>query len=311
LRSLLARLGLRARSLLKPAVDAVAGALTVLLLKLVRRTDLDRISGFGGRAMRRLGPWLPEHRTGRANLAAALPDLTRAEIEDILLGAWENLGRLGAEYAHLDRLWDYREDARKSGRVEIPEASIERFRQLRDDGKPALLFSAHLANWELAAVAAAAQGLDTAILYRRPNIGDVADAIQKIRAVNMGTLISTSGVDAVFKVAAALERGAHVGLLVDQHFSRGVDVTFFGRPCKANPMLARLARRFECPIHGARVVRLPENRFRLEITEEMIPARDAHGQIDVAPTMQRVTAVVERWVREHPEQWLWQHRRWR
>jgi Kdo2-lipid IVA lauroyltransferase/acyltransferase len=311
LRSLLARLGLRARSLLKPAVDAVAGALTVLLLKLVRRTDPDRISGFGGRAMRRLGPWLPEHRTGRANLAAALPDLTRAEIEDILLGAWENLGRIGAEFAHLDRLWDYREDARESGRVEVPAATMERFRQLRDDGKPALLFSAHLANWELAAVAAAAHGLDTAILYRRPNIGDVADAIQKIRAVNMGTLISTGGLDAAFRVTAALERGAHLGLLVDQHFSRGVDVTFFGRPCKANPMLARLARRFECPIHGARVVRLPGNRFRLEITEEVVPVRDAHGQIDVAPTMQTVTAVVERWVREHPEQWLWQHRRWR
>jgi KDO2-lipid IV(A) lauroyltransferase len=297
--------------LLKPVVDAVAGALTVLMLKLVRRTDPDRISGFGGRAMRRFGPWLSEHRTARANLVAAFPEKSGAEIDQILAGCWENLGRIGAEYAHLDRLWDYREGAGGTGRVEVPADSVERFVRLRADGKPALLFSAHLANWELPAVAAAAHGLEAAILYRRPNIGDVADAIQKIRAVNMGTLISTSGFDAAFRVAAALERGAHVGLLVDQHFSRGVDVIFFGRACKANPMLARLARRFECPIHGARVVRLPGNRFRLEITEEIIPVRDAHGQIDVAPTMQMVTAVVESWVREHPEQWLWQHRRWR
>jgi Kdo2-lipid IVA lauroyltransferase/acyltransferase len=310
-RRVIARLALRTRSLLKPAVDAAAGALTVLLLKAVRRTDPDRISAFAGRMMRRVGPWLPEDRTGRANLAAAFPEKTRAEVEAILAGAWENLGRIGAEYAHLDRLWDYREGVPTTGRVEVPAVSVERFVRLREAGKPALLFSAHLANWELPAVAAAAHGLDTAILYRRPNIGDVADAIQKIRAVNMGTLISTSGFDAVFKVAAALERGAHVGLLVDQHFERGVEVTFFGRRCKANPMLARLAHRFDCPIHGARVVRLPGNRFRLDLTEAIAPARDAQGRIEIAATMQIVTSVVEGWVREHPEQWLWQHRRWR
>jgi KDO2-lipid IV(A) lauroyltransferase len=311
LRSLIARLALRARSLLKPAVDAVAGTLTVLLLKAVRRTDPDRISAFAGRAMRRLGRWLPEHRTGRDNLAAAFPEKTPAEVEEILAGAWENLGRIGAEYAHLDRLADFRQGTLGTGRIEVPAAWLECFRQLRDDGKPALLFSAHLANWELQAVAAASHGLETAILYRRPNIGNVADAIQKIRAVNMGTLISTSGFDAAFRVAAALERGAHVGLLVDQHFSRGVEVIFFGRRCMANPLLARLARRFECPIHGARVVRLPGNRFRLDVTEAIAPARDAQGRIEVAPTMQIVTSVVEDWVREHPEQWLWQHRRWR
>src|SRR5689334_24095643 len=48
----------------------------------------------------------------------------------------------------------------------------------------------------------------------------------------------------------ALERGAHVGILVDQYYSRGVPVTFFGRQTLANPLLARLARHFDCPIHG-------------------------------------------------------------
>lgn len=311
MRSLLARLALRTRASLKPVGDAIAGALTVLMLKAVRRTDPDRISEFAGRMMRRLGPWLSEHRIGRANLIASFPEKTAAEIDEILAGAWENLGRIGAEYAHLDRMWDYREGAPAAGRIEFGADSIERFLQLREDGKPALLFSAHLANWELPAAFAAANRLETAILYRRPNIGDIADAIQKIRALNMGTLISTSGFDAPFRVAAALERGAHVGLLVDQHFSRGVDVIFFGRRCKANPLLARLARRFDCPIHGARAVRLPDNRFRLELTEAIAPARDAQGRIEIAPTMQIVTSVVEGWVREHPEQWLWQHRRWR
>ena len=75
---------------------------------------------------------------------------------------------------------------------------------------------------------------------------------------------------------------------------------------------AQLARLVECPIHGARMVRLPgRDRFRIDITEEIAPARDADGKVDVEPTMQVITSVVEGWVREHPEQWLWVHRRWR
>jgi len=41
------------------------------------------------------------------------------------------------------------------------------------------------------------------------------------------------------------------------------------------------------------------------------PVRDAQGRIDVQGTMQAITDVVEAWVREHPQQWLWLHRRWR
>ena len=100
-------------------------------------------------------------------------------------------------------------------------------------------------------------------------------------------------------------------MLVDQHYGRGVEVTFFGRKCLTNPLIAMLAREIECPIHGTRVIRLPGNRFAGEISEEVAPVRDAQGRIDVAGTMQAITAVVEGWVREHPEQWLWVHRRWR
>ena len=260
--------------------------------------------------MRTLGPWLAEHRVGQANLRAAFPEKSADEIERILDGVWENMGRIGAEYAHLDRIWDYDPQHPAAGRIEASPESIARFLALRDDGKPALIFAAHLANWELPAVAAAAYGVESAVLYRRPNVADVADMIQQIRAINMGKLIPTTP-DAVFKIASELERGAHVGMLVDQHFERVVDVTFFGQRCKANPMLARLARHFDCPIHGARVIRLPGNRFRLEMTQAVPPARDSHGQIDIAGTMQAITSVVEGWVREYPEQWLWLHRRWR
>ena len=78
------------------------------------------------------------------------------------------------------------------------------------------------------------------------------------------------------------------------------------------PLIAQLARHTECPIRGVRVVRQPDgNSFRGELTDEIAPVRDAEGKIDIQGTMQVITSVVEGWVREHPEQWLWLHRRWR
>ena len=198
----------------------------------------------------------------------------------------------------------------RPGRIEVRPADLDRFFKLLEQPKPAIIFGAHFANWELPAVCAAACKIDTAVLYRRPNNPAIDKWLHETRAAAMGMLIPTS-LDAPMKLAEALERGTHVGMLVDQYYSRGVDVTFFGRRTKANPLLARLARHFDCPIHGLRVVRLPNHRFRVELSERVQPVRDADGKVDIAGTTQAIMSVIEGWIREYPEQWLWLHRRWR
>jgi KDO2-lipid IV(A) lauroyltransferase len=290
--------------------DAALGHVAVFALKAVRRFDPHRTANGLGALMRTIGPWLPEHRIGRENLKAAFPEKSPQEIETILAGVWDNLGRLAAEFAHLDRIWDHDPQRPGQGHISFDPEGEQRFITLRDDGKPALIFAAHLANWELPALPGAAHGLPSAVLYRAPNIGPVADAILGMRALNMGRLIRTT-IDAPIKISEALREGLHVGMLVDQYFGRGVPVTFFGRETTANPLIARLARQIDCPIHGVRAVRLPGHRFHMELTPEIEPVRDAEGRIDVQRTMQAITDVVETWVRDHPEQWLWLHRRWR
>lgn len=288
--------------------DRVLGRVVKYLLRLLRRTDPDRASDWCGAMTRRLGPLLPAHRVGRANLRAAYPEKDAAWIAATLRGAWENLGRVAGEYVHLGTLWDYDVAHPNQGRIVTDDAKL--FFELLDDGKPALCFAAHLGNWELPAVMAAAHGLPSAVLYRMPNNKAVAKEIARIRAPLMGRLIR-SRAQAPLEMAAALERGDHLGMLVDQRFSRGVDVTFFGRTCKANPTIARLARQFDCPVVGIRVIRLPDRRFRIAAEGPFDLPRDEQGRIDVRQSTQAITSVIERWVREHPDQWLWFHRRWR
>ncbi|MGA8192642.1 MAG: lipid A biosynthesis lauroyl acyltransferase [Acetobacteraceae bacterium] len=288
--------------------DRLLGRGVKYLLAALRRTDPDRASDLCGAIARRFGPLLPSHRIGRANLRAAFPDKDTVWIDATLRAAWDNLGRVAGEYVHLGRLWDFDTDHPNTGRIVSDDA--DKFIELQTDGKPALCFAAHLANWELPAVMAAAHGLPSAVLYRMPNNKAVANEIARIRAPLMGRLIR-SRAQAPLEMAGALDRGEHLGMLVDQHFSRGVDVTFFGRRCKANPSIARLARQFECPVMGVRVIRLPDRRFRIAAEGPFALPRAADGRIDVQQATQLITSIVERWIREYPDQWLWFHRRWR
>jgi KDO2-lipid IV(A) lauroyltransferase len=295
-------------SLSKRLLHLVEAAGLLLIFLPVRLMPVDWASALGGWGARLVGPRLPVSRVGRDNLRRAYPEKNAEEIERILVGVWDNLGRYLLEYPHLSRIWDY--DAPGGGRrIETPDA--EEFARLRDSGKPAILFSAHLANWELLPVASARHGLDVTVVFRPPNNPIAAALLQRIRTAAMGELLST-GVHTAIGATERLERGGRLGMLVDQHARLGSEVTFFGRPARVSAMLAKLARRYGCAVHGARVERLGGARFRMRLTPPLdLPPPVEDSAADAAAIMQRVTGVVEDWVREHPEQWLWLHRRWR
>jgi Kdo2-lipid IVA lauroyltransferase/acyltransferase len=291
-------------------VDALVGSLVVGAQKSTRLVSLDRAAGVVAWLMRRIGPHLKGHRVARENLAAAFPDKSPDEIERILGGMWDNLGRVFVEYGHLDRLWDFDPDRARSGRIVIEADDRRIYLAAMGEKGPGLIFGAHLANWELLIWAIGAHPEETAVVYRPSNIAAIDRELRRIRARSKAGLIP-AGAMAPFAVMDVLERRGGVGMVVDEYFPRGVDVMFFGRRCKVTPIFARFARRLDCRVLGGRVVRLPGGRFRIALTEPLPLPRDADGKIDVEAAMQMITDVIEGWVREHPEQWLWIQRRWR
>lgn len=298
----------RARALLAPVWETIVVGTLRGLVWWSRLFPISWSSTIISTLAKICGPFFVVSGTARRNLRAAFPEKSPSEIWWIVVGVWDNLGRMAAEFAHLDRIWDYDPKHPNDGRIEIVGADI--MARLRDDGRPALFFTAHTANWELNAITGGKLGVEGGVLYRAPNIKKAADLIAQMRADTMPGLVKASR-NAGRQMARMLEEGQHIGMLVDQHWGQGVEVRFFGRPAATNPTLARLARQFDCPVHGMRVIRLPRGRFRIEITEEVPLPRDCEGKIDVHGAMQAVTSVIESWVREYPSQWLWLHRRWR
>lgn len=267
----------------------------------------DPAINFADRLMRFVGPKTSRHKLMLTNLRNAFPEKSDAEIEVIALGSWGHMGRLAAEYVFLDRLFDFDPDKPGEGRIEV--SGIPLFLDLRDNPRPFIVFSAHTANFEILPVAGAAFGLYVTVLFRPPNNPYIGEKVFAFRAKRMGKLVP-SHAGSSFALARQLESGGGVGVLVDQKFKKGVSTKFFGRDVKTNPLLAKLARQFECDVYPARCIRLPGNRFRLEIEPRVELPRNAAGQLDVTATAQLLNNKVESWVREYPEQWLWYHDRW-
>jgi Kdo2-lipid IVA lauroyltransferase/acyltransferase len=262
---------------------------------------LDHASALGGRIARLMGPRLGVSRRALANIVRAMPENEEAENQRILRGMWDNLGRAVGEHPHLAQICDG-----VSGRVEIINGHA--VFELLTSGRPALLFGGHFANWEVGPSTIHQMMGDALVsVYRAANNPRVDRMLRRRlparRAVAKG---AAGGRELVHHV----RRGGFAAMLVDQKQNDGIAVAFFGVPAMTAPAIARLARRFDCPIVPIRVERLGGAHFRFTVEEALEAVTTDNAAADVLATMTRVNAVIEEWVRARPEQWLWLHRRW-
>lgn len=281
--------------------------LALTALRLLRLLPAEWALGLLDRAARRVGPLMGRNRTALANLRAAYPDKAEAEIAIIASDMWANMARLAGEYVFLEKLLRETDHEGLPVRVEIVGRDL--FVRLREERGPHIFFTGHTGNFELLPIMAARFGLDMTALFRAPNNPFLAAELLEKRESSMGELLASTRGSAL-ALARILDRGGNVGVLVDQKFTNGVPTTFFGRACETSPLLAKLARQYDCPVHPARCTRLPGNRFRVELFEAIELPRTETGRVDVAATTQRLNDIVEAWVRDDPGQWMWFHRRW-
>ena len=263
---------------------------------------LDRASALGGAIARRIGPRLGVAKRARLNLRAAMPELAGAEVEAIILGMWDNLGRVAAEYPHLREIDVFA----PGGRVET--SGLEHLDAALAAGRRVVLFSGHLGNWEIAALAGGQYGLDIAQIYRAANNPLFDRLIGRLRG-DQGELIPKGAV-ASRRAAAALRRGGHLSLLVDQKLNDGIAVPFFGRPAMTAPALALFALHFDCDVLPVRVERTSGAHFRLTVYPKLPLHPQRQPRRRRAALMTAVNQTLEGWIRERPEQWFWLHRRW-
>ena len=233
-------------------VYLIARAADFLLSLLPRRAALAMARAAGS-----LGYHLVSRQREKAlkSLRLALgSEKSEEAIQKIAQGVFQNFAQTAVEILRLPRL----SKERLASLVDLGDA-VQVYESLLAEGKGLIAITAHIGNWELPAIVARAAGLQTMVLYRPPSVRSVAYAVHNVRTRSMGEMMP-AGLHATFALARALQEGKHVAMLADQHDGRGVAVNFFGRPCRANPLIAMLAREYDVPIHGVYAKRLPAGR---------------------------------------------------
>ncbi|WBT05647.1 lipid A biosynthesis acyltransferase [Brevundimonas vesicularis] len=271
------------------------------LFGFLRLLGVERASGLGGWLLRTLGPLTGTQKTVMRNLRIAFPDMRADEREALALAQWDQTGRTFAELAVMDHLTP------EGGRVEV--VGMERLHALRDSGKPAVLISGHLANFEVMAAVIMASGVPCQVTYRAAN-NPYVDALIRQSRERYGIRLFAPKGDGTRELMAGMKRGDSIALLVDQKYNQGPEVEFFGQPVNASPGAARLALKFDTVMLPLSVMRLPGVRFRVTAHEPIVVSQSEDKAADTLAGIQAANRFVEDRVKEHPVDWFWVHKRW-
>ncbi len=245
-------------------------------------------------------------RAGMENLTLAFPEWNDARRAQILRGMCRQLGWMGAEFARFPRYT--RENIERRVRID----GLEYFTAAQARGKGVLFLTGHMSAWELAPFAQALYGHPLHFLARSIDNVRVDALVTRYRCLSGNVPIGKNqSARAVLKVLA---QGGTVGILADHNtlLTEGVFVDFFCIPACTTAGLARFALHTDAAVvpgflHWDASLR----KYKLVFEPAVELTRSGDDAADIRENTQRFTRVIENYVRRHPEQWLWLHRRWK
>jgi Kdo2-lipid IVA lauroyltransferase/acyltransferase len=245
-------------------------------------------------------------RVGMRNLELALPEKSEAERKRILRGVFTSLGRQLAEVCRFPKY------TRENVDEVVVYDGLENFQRAYARGKGVLFLTAHFGAWELSAFAHSLHGHWLHIVMRPMDNSYLDRLIQSYRTMHGNKTVGKD--DFVRGLLAAMKCGETVGILMDTNMTppQGVFVNFFGIPACTASGLARIALRTDAAVvPGFTIWDRGLGKYRLRFDPALELIRTGDLEADIVANTQMFTKVIEDYVRQYPDQWLWVHRRWK
>ena len=238
-------------------------------------------------------------------IAAAFPEWSPDRVHRVALGSYRHLGRSAIETALLDSLG-------REGLLDLVE-NVDGWHLVEEvvaKGSGAILVTGHIGNWELAGAYVAARGIPIDVIAREM-ANPIFDKYLNHTREQIGMVVVKDS-DAVRRIPRSLRAGRAVAFVADQGVMglASTFVPFFGRPAKTPRGAAVFALRFNVPVLFVVALRKPNGKYRIIVEPIAVPPTGDREQ-DVDSIVAAFTQLLEKWVRTEPEQYFWQHRRWR
>jgi Kdo2-lipid IVA lauroyltransferase/acyltransferase len=248
----------------------------------------------------------PLRRAARTNLQIAFPEMSEPKRDEITRRMVRQVGWMAAEFSQLPKY------SRKNIESIVVIDGFENFDAAKRRGKGVLFLTAHMSAWELSSFAHALYGYPLHFLVRPVSNRRVDELVNHYRCLSGNKPIDKNkSARAILKV---LGEAGTVGILMDHNTSldEGVFVNFFGVPASTSSGLARLALRTDAAVvPGFLLWDASSRKYRLRFAPAVELSRSNDEEADVRENTQRFTRVIEEFVRAHPDQWLWVHKRWK
>ena len=202
---------------------------------------------------------------------------------------------------------------RIAGQVDV--FGIEHVLKAAEENRGVLILTGHFGNWELSAVAAMLQFQQYQnrfhVIRKRLGFGLEGLVFSRFHKAGLRIIRQT---DALTKVFDALENNDAVIFIMDQHNvvgSKAVAVEFFGKEAGTNRSLAMVARQSGAPVIPAVSYRGRDGRHVMNFHPPLEWISADHHREEIYLNTLSYNRVLERFVLDHPDQWLWGHRRWK
>lgn len=268
---------------------------TALLIGLLALLPVSLASVCMGKLFVWLGPLTPWHSRAAEQMDLALPDSSQTDKQVWLRQMWDNLGRTAGEFIKTRHMLD-------KGYIQFEGL------QHLDGHEGGFVIGAHLGNWEALSMLGPYTGEQTGLIYRPLNNPYVSVLLRR-RARSAEADIYEKGRQAAIGMVSTLRKGGYMLLLADQQLREGETVPFFGYPAQTAIAHIKLAAKTGKPIFMAQTVRVSGCRIKVSLSAPMYVPKTA-DEAQCRRIAAQINHQFESWIRQHPGQWLWPHRRW-
>ena len=247
------------------------------------------------------------HSRSVGHLRRSFPNWPEEQYDRVARASMRSLSYLALETAFTTQLISpttWRRHTRLANMAENIRLMLER-------KSPLIFLTGHFGNWEIVAYTMSVLGFPTYVVARPLDNPYVGDYLKALREKSGLTILDKKGVTA--RVDEILSTRGALSWVADQDAGRkGIFVDFFGRPASTFKSIALLAMQYDAPIVVGYGLRLDQQyHFEMGIQRIIYPDEWADKEEPQFWITQEYTKALEELVRTYPEQYLWQHRRWK
>ena len=260
-------------------------------------------SNLGGKIFKILGP-LSKTNLILINNLKNIYTKDEKKISHIVNKSWENLGRTLAEFSHL-------EEITKKNNKYITVKGANHLNSIAKKKEKVIFIAIHQSNWEVLAPTLGSYGIKLNSVYRHVNNNLIDKFILNIRKKvykPSNSILSPKGKKSAQDMMSSIKKCFSIALLIDQKDSSGLSVLLLGKLAKTQTGFLKLSNKFNLKIYPIENKRISDIKFEMTVHNPVILTKNK--EFDEKTAMHQIHKIIEKWIQNQPENWLWQHKRW-